>query len=120
GLTGARGIGMPPVSISMIEGAGDGGIVRFVRRNARDVDVPLLLVGQNREEIRQIQSRIAAALRFTSQDTMPRLQYRLLNGALYEVRVAYVTGAQTQLGIEQGGDTYCRWLLTLRAPQPYW
>lgn len=117
---GARGFGIPPTQNEVVEGAGDGAIPRFARRGERDIDIPVTIAGENRTEVHAAQRRLAAALRWKGPPApLPRLQYTLESGAVYELGVYYVTGAETQIG-ERGGDSFCMWLLTLRAPDPYW
>lgn len=121
GLTGARGFGVPPQVLTMLEGAGDGATVRNVRAGARDLDLPIGIFGENRGDILEKQRRLRAALRWDPASGEPpaQLRFRLFGGEVFEIGVHYVAGAETQIG-ETGTDYYCRWLLTLRCPDPYW
>lgn len=120
-LSEARGFGISPTSLTFLEGAGDGSVFRFSRRGARDIDLPIGIVGATRGEVEDRQSRLASALRFAPEEHAhaPRLEFTRDDGSVFGLEVHYVAGAETQYESAYT-DTYCRWLLTLRCPDPYW
>ncbi len=119
-LQGATGFGIPPKVLTMYEGASDGGNVRYVRTGARDIDLPVGIVGASRGEVWERQRRFASALRVRRGKPPARLQFVLETGEIYETVVYYVSGAETQITSESGTATYARWPITLRCPDPYW
>src|SRR4051794_10974121 len=61
-LSGALGLGLPPVSTQWIEGAGDGAIYRGRRVLPRDIDLPIYLAGKNREDLKAQVIRLSMML----------------------------------------------------------
>lgn len=118
-LPGARGFGIPPTFVSMVEGAGEGSRHRFTRKGARDLDVPILIMGDTRAEVFAAQRRLSNALRFRSGVAPARLYFTAGDGVDYSTAVHYVAGAETQFG-DNAGETFTKWLLTLRCPDPFW
>lgn len=121
GMPGARGFGVPPETLALLEGAGEGGTPRNVHVGPRDIDLPITIIGENRGDVLEKQRRLRKALRWrpgTSQP-MPKLRFALYAGEIFEIGVTYAGGAETQIG-PMGSDTHTTWLLTLRAPKPYW
>jgi hypothetical protein len=118
-LDGASGFGIPPKALTVAEGAGDGGVVRYTRATVRDIDIPVGIFGTSRGEVLDRQRRLASALRVRPGRPPVLLQYTLESGDVYQIPVWYVTGAETQIGAD-GRGYFCRWVLTLRCPDPFW
>ena len=118
-LQGARGFGIPPTQLDLVEGAGDGARFRFSRKGPRDLDLPLLIVGNSRAEVHAAQRRLSNVLRDRPGQAPAKLSFIAGSGAEYTIDVHYVAGAETQIG-ESGSETHTRWLLTLRCPDPFW
>lgn len=117
-LPGIRGFGIPPKVLGFVEGAGDGAFPRYTRTGPREVDLPLILLGLSSAEVRSLQTRIASALRPRGAVTA-WLVVEPDDGIQYRLGVYYAAGAETSIGSEAGVD-WCRWVLTLRCPDPFW
>jgi hypothetical protein len=117
-LTGFRGLGIPTTDLRITPSAGDGGTWRSTRRGVRDLDLPLYVEGVDRGEVEDKLRRLTAALDDRN-GVSPKLLANYSDGTSYELEVHYAAGAETQYGAEAGA-TYCRWVITLRAPDPYW
>lgn len=118
-LDGATGFGIAPKVLTLIEGAGDGAVVRYVRTGPRDIDVPIGIFGDSRGQVHAKQRRLANAVRTQYDRPSPMLLYTLQDGSVYRMPFTYVSGAETAIGVN-GRDYFTRWLLTMRCPQPFW
>jgi hypothetical protein len=113
--TGVTGLGLPPVSVQWLEGAGDGATYRRTRTLARDIDIPLDIVGSNRDDLKKITSRLAkmlagpCTLRLVEDD-----------GTDWSTQVVRVGGGEYSYGNDTTGTKDVQMVLTLRAGDPYW
>lgn len=114
---GGRGFGIPPTEVIMAEGAGDGAGYRSTRRGPRVIDLPVVIFGADRQEVEDRQRRLARAL--SDRAGAPLLSAIYPSGEIYETRFHYTGGAETNYGTD-GGESWARWVLTLRSPSPYW
>jgi phage-related protein len=117
-MTGFRGLGIAPTELRITASAGDGGTWRSSRRGVRDIDLPLYIEGVDRGDVETKLRRLTAALNDRT-GVSPKILATYSDGTSYEIDVRYAGGADTQFGTEAGA-TYCKWVLTLQAPQPYW
>ncbi|WJN63034.1 Dit-like tail protein [Streptomyces phage phiScoe3] len=112
---GLTGLGLPPVSVQWLEGAGDGATYRRTRVLARDIDVPLHIMENNRDALKRTMSRLAqlvagpCSLRMVEDD-----------GTEWSVDVVRVGGGEYTYGADTTGDKDLRTVLTFRAGDPYW
>src|SRR6478736_4102406 len=60
--SGVTGLGLPPVQVRWLEGAGDGAVYRGRRVLPRDIDIPLYILGRDRDDLMSLWSRLAAML----------------------------------------------------------
>jgi hypothetical protein len=115
--SGVSGFGIPATSVRIDESAGDGGTWRHTKRGVRDLDLPIVIFGDSREEVETNLRRLARLLQTTRGATKIVATYpdesSLFLGA------HYVGGAETQFGSD-AGRYYCRWAIQMKAPQPYW
>ncbi|WJN63272.1 Dit-like tail protein [Streptomyces phage phiScoe54] len=113
--TGVTGLGLPPVSVQWLEGAGDGAMYRRTRVLARDIDIPLDIVASNRDELKQILSRLAqllagpCTLRLVEDD-----------GSSWSTQVVRVGGGEYVYGENTIGEKDVQTVITFRAGDPYW
>jgi hypothetical protein len=113
--TGVSGLGLPPVSVQWLEGAGDGAKFRRSRTLARDIDIPLDIVGRNRDDLKKITSRLAkmlagpCTLRLVEDD-----------GSDWSTEVVRVGGGEYSYGNDTTGNRDVQTVITLRAGDPYW
>jgi hypothetical protein len=113
--TGVSGLGLPPVSVQWLEGAGDGAMYRRTRVLARDIDIPLDIVGTDRDDLKSILSRLArmlagpCTLRLVEDD-----------GSDWSTDVVRVGGGEYAYGTDTTGNRDVQTVITLRAGDPYW
>ena len=115
---GLRGLGIAPTAVRIQNSAGDGGVWRSTRRTQREFDLPLTVVGDTREEVETALRRLSAAL--SDRVAAPHLRAVYSDGTgPFGIEVHYTGGAETTFGSE-AGSKFCRWPITLTAPDPYW
>lgn len=115
--TGVQGFGIPATSVRIDDSAGDGGTWRFTKRGVRDLDLPIVVFGDNRADVETKLRRLARLLQTNSGATKIVANYSDGNSLFLEAH--YVGGAETQFGSDANG-TFCRWVIQMQAPQPYW
>lgn len=114
---GLMGIGVPPVNVRIDDSAGDGGVWRFTKRAVRDIDLPLLISGISEADVEAKLRRVANILHDHKGATTIIANYP--TGESWEIKGHYTGGAETQFG-DDTKVTFCRWVVTLRCPTPYW
>lgn len=112
--TGVRGFGIPDPVLRIDPSASDGGIYRFKKRDVREVDLPIVVLGTSRADVETKLRRLA---RILADKVIVRATYP--TGETYDLEVYYAGGAETTFG-EDAGLYHCRWVITAKAPQPYW
>lgn len=112
--SGLRGFGIPSTLLRIDASAGDGGVFRNSKRDVREIDFPVMVLGADRAAVEGNLRRLARVLAAET-----RLVATYATGEQYELLVHYAGGGETDFG-DDAGATYCRWVLTLRSPQPYW
>ncbi|MFI2673994.1 phage distal tail protein [Streptomyces albidoflavus] len=110
-LAGITGLGLPDLSVQWAEGAGDGAVYRSRRVLARDIDLPLDVVGRTPAHLARLLSRLARTL------AAKALTLVLVDaeGAEWSTRVHLVGGGRVDP--PPGADVQT--VITLRAPDPY-
>lgn len=112
--TGFRGFGIPAPILRIDKSAADGGVYRFSKRDVRTLDLPIVVLGDNSAEVetrlRRLATLLKGAVRFVA-------TYE--TGEEFELTTYFAGGADTVFGAD-AGQTYCRWVVSLQAPQPYW
>ncbi|WP_018536381.1 phage tail domain-containing protein [Streptomyces sp. MspMP-M5] len=107
---GMTGLGLPSVSAQWLESAGDGSRFRGQRVLSRDLDVPLDIVGRDREHLRTLISRLARAV--AGECTLVLLDDE---GVRWSTSVYRTGGGDIELS--SGNDLQT--VLSFRAPDPY-
>lgn len=115
--TGVTGFGIPTTAVRIDDSAGDGGTWRHTKRGVRDLDLPLTILGTDRADVETKLRRLARLLQTTSGATKVVADYS--NGDSLFLEAHYVGGAETQFGSDATGY-FCRWVIQMQAPQPYW
>jgi hypothetical protein len=116
--SGFRGTGIAPTAVRIRNSAGDGGVWQSTRRTQREFDLPLTVVGDDREAVEGMLRRLSAALSDRSKAPKLRAVYSDGTGP-FDIEVHYTGGAETVWGSDAAA-TFCRWGITLTAPNPYW
>lgn len=112
-IAGATGLGLPPKQVSWIEGAGDGAVAHGRRTLARDIDLPLYILGDSRADLKQWTAKLArmlaaqCVLRFVDPD------------GTWATAVEHVGGGDYAYGSDTAGDRELSMAITLRAGDPY-
>lgn len=111
---GLTGLGLPPVTAQWSEGAGDGSNYRGRRVLSRDIDIPLYVLGHDREDLKRW---------MTSLSKMVSGQFRLVieepDGAEWYADVVRVGGGQFTYGESTIGEDDCELVITVRSGDPY-
>lgn len=115
--TGVTGFGIPATSVRIDETAGNGGVWRYTKRGVRDLDLPIVVFGADRAEVETRLRRLARLLQDTNGPT--RIVARYSDGSSVYLDAHYVGGAETQYGSD-ATNTFCRWVVQMQAPQPFW
>jgi hypothetical protein len=112
--SGVTGLGLPPVQVRWLEGAGDGAVYRGRRVLPRDIDLPLYIVGNDRDDLMSLWSRLARVL-----DGKVRLRMVEDDGTSWYCDVYRVGGGTFTYGIDTTGETELRTVVTVRAGNPF-
>ena len=111
---GATGFGVPQPMVRIDPSAGNGGKFRFLKRGIRVVDLPITILSESGEDIEEKLRRLA---RIMARDF--RLEGRYATGEVWSLTLYMDGGAETVFG-ETANQLFCRWVISARAPQPFW
>lgn len=114
-LSGVTGLGLPPVAVNWIEGAGDGATYRGERIQPRDVDIPLYIRARDRADLELTLSRLNIML--TQQVTIWWVED---DGTEWGLVTHRMGGGVYAYGDDTIGETEWRSVVTLRAGDPLW
>ncbi|WJN62875.1 Dit-like tail protein [Streptomyces phage phiScoe23] len=114
-LTGVNGLGLPPVSVQWLEGAGDGAVYRRSRVLTRDIDIPFDIVGRNRQDLKNHLSRLSLML--AGPCTLRMIED---DGTDWSTQVVRVGGGDYTYGSDTTGSRDVQMVVTFRAGDPYW
>lgn len=114
---GFRGAGIPTTDVKMYPSAGDGSTWASTRRGIRELDLPIMIVGDDRSDVETKLRRLASAL--ADRYGVPKLLATYSDGEAYDIEVHYTGGGETVFGSEAGA-TFASWPITLQAPDPFW
>jgi hypothetical protein len=112
--SGVTGLGLPPVSVQWLEGAGDGAIFRRTRVQTRDIDIPIDILALDRADLQDRLSRLALVLAGGS-----TLVLQNGDGSEWRTDVWRVGGGEYTYGEDTIGENEFQTVLTLRAGDPY-
>lgn len=112
-----KGFGLPGVNVDIAEGAGDGGVWRRTRRQPRVLDLPILVFGNDRSDIQVKLRRLANIVSDRLGST--RVQVDFSDGTTVHLDGYLIDGGQQEYG-KDTTQTFCRWVISLKCPDPYW
>ncbi len=115
-LTGVGGFGIPATAVRIDDSAGDGGVWRHTKKGVRDLDLPIAILGTSEADVQSKLRRLSRLLQTTNGAT--KIVANFGTSSLF-LEAHYVGGAETQFGSDATGF-FCRWVLQMQAPQPYW
>lgn len=114
-LSGVTGLGLPPVAVNWIEGAGDGATFRGERIQPRDVDIPLYVRAPDRSRLQATLSRVNEML---TQEVS--LWWVENDGSEWGLVTHRMGGGVYAYGQDTIGETEWQSVVTLRAGDPLW
>ena len=114
---GVRGFGIPTTEVRIAPSAGDGGYFRHSKRAIREIDLPITIIGTDRGDVEAKLRRLAALLNVKNGATVVNATYS--DGTSFALSAYYRGGAETVFG-DTAGTTFCQWLITMQAPNPFW
>lgn len=115
-LSGVGGFGIPATAVRIDDSAGDGGVWRHTKKGVRDLDLPIAILGTSEADVQTKLRRLSRLLQTSNGATKIVANYE---GSSLFLEAHYVGGAETQFGSDANGF-FCRWVLQMQAPQPYW
>lgn len=113
-LSGATGLGLPPVAVQWSQGAGDGARYRGRRVLPRDIDLPILVQDHGREPLKALVSRLA--LMFADPCTLRFIED---DGSSWTTTVVRVGGGDYVYGQDTTGNKDLMLVVTVRAGDPF-
>ncbi|MFH8414353.1 phage distal tail protein [Streptomyces collinus] len=111
---GVTGLGLPPVSVQWLEGAGDGAAFRGTRVQTRDIDIPIEILALDRADLQKRVTRLAVVLAGGCS-----LALEDDDGTRWSTEVWRVGGGEYTYGVNSVGDRDFETVITLRAGDPY-
>jgi hypothetical protein len=111
---GTRGFGIPSPILRIDPSASNGGTYRFSKRDVREIDLPIAILGASQTETEAKLRRLSNILRDKAV-----LEVTYENGEVWTLDVYLAGGGQTTFG-STANDYFCQWDLILQAPQPFW
>jgi hypothetical protein len=112
--TGLRGFGIPAPMLRIDQSAGDGGIFRQTKRDIRTIDIPVVVLGDSRS---QVEERLRRLSRLMLRNFNINAYYD--DGTILKLEAYLAAGGETEFG-NAANFSLCRWVLTVKCPQPYW
>ncbi|MFF3249740.1 phage tail family protein [Actinacidiphila glaucinigra] len=113
--SGLTGLGLPPVSVQWLEGAGDGAVYRATRVQSRGIDIPIDILAMNRADLDAKLSRLALML--AGGCTLVLLNE---DGRRWSTEVHRVGGGEYAYGSDTVGEREFQTVITFQAGDPYW
>jgi len=112
--TGLTGFGIPAPVLRIDKSSSNGGVFRYSKRDVRTLDLPISIIANEGEDIQVKLRRLAAILRGPV-----TLTVNYDSGEAFYIVGYFNGGAETQFGKAATHD-YCRWVISLECPQPFW
>lgn len=112
--SGVTGLGLPPVALQWVEGAGDGATLLGHRVIPRDIDLPLMLKANDRDGLKDLVRRFS--LMFAGPCTLSFVEEF---GESWSTEVVRVGGGTYNYGLDTIGEDELFTAVTVRAGDPY-
>ena len=115
--TGVLGFGIPPTRVRISESASAGGVWRNTKRGVRDIDLPIVVWGTDRQDLETKLRRLSNLLQDFNGPTKIRATYS--DGTAFELNAHYVAGGDVEYG-DESNRVHAKWVISMQAPNPYW
>ncbi len=112
--TGVTGFGIPQPEVRIDPSAGNGGKFKFLKRGVRVLDLPIAILSINEEDLEPKLRRLARAM---ARDFTLKASYA--TGEIWTLTLYMDGGAETTFG-EDANKFFAKWVISARAPQPFW
>jgi hypothetical protein len=112
--TEVTGFGIPQPLLRIDPSAGDGGQFRYLKREVRELDLPLAIVSNNGDNLEPKLRRLARIMadKFT-------LTATYADGQVWFIDLYLAGGANTTFG-DSANKKFAKWVVNAKAPQPFW
>jgi len=117
-LNSITGHGVPATKVRIDESAGAGGTWRYSKRGVRNIDLAVTVMGTSEADVQTKLRRLDRIIQDTAGATTLTVTYD--DGSSLSLGVHYTSGAESQWGGNTEGAIWCRWVLSFKAPQPFW
>jgi hypothetical protein len=112
--TGVTGFGIPQPLLRIDPSAGDGGQFRYLKREVRELDLPITVLSNQGDNLEPKLRKLARIMsgKFT-------LTANYADGQIWFIDLYLAGGANTTFG-ETGNKRFAKWVVSAKAPQPFW
>lgn len=115
---GLTGIGIPATTVGFAESATDGALWRSSKRGVREIDLPVYILGQERQTVEFNLRRLSNLLQDRRGGTILRATYS--NGEVWELKDGHYTGGAESTRGSGSTAGWMRWVLTMQFANPFW
>ncbi len=112
--TGTTGFGVPQPIVRIDPSAGNGGTFKFLKRGIRVLDLPITVLSETGLDLEDKLRRLSKIM---ARDFV--LQGRYATGDIWSLTLYMEGGAETTFGSD-ANQKFARWVISARAPQPFW
>jgi hypothetical protein len=113
------GFGIPATKVRIDESAGTGGVWRNTKRGVREVDLPVTVLGNSRDDVLVKLRRLVRLLNDANGPTKINAIHDHPGGENLYLEAHYTGGDESEWG-SSAGNTWNRWVLSFQAPMPHW
>jgi phage-related protein len=111
------GLALPPVSIRLDEGVSDGGYYVSSRRLPRDIDIPITIIGEDRDDVEDKFRRLAKLL--SDRTGATRISVTYPDSSEWYIDGYYMSGGNVTYG-NNATSEFATLGISFRCPSPYW
>jgi phage-related protein len=115
--TGVAGLAIPPVNVRVDEAIGDGGYYVSSRRLPRDIDLPITILGDSREDVET--KFIALAKLLSDRSGATRIMATYPDTSEWYIDGYYISGGNVTYGTS-ASKYFAKLEIAFRCPNPYW
>jgi hypothetical protein len=112
--TEVTGFGIPQPLLRIDPSAGDGGQFRYLKREVRELDLPLAILSNEGDEV---ESKLRRLSRIMAEKFTLTATYS--DGQIWFIDLYLAGGANTTFG-DSANKRFAKWIVNAKAPQPFW